>query len=104
MDKYGRIEYVAAAYNAGPGRVVQWRASLPLEMDEWAEAVPFRETRLYIQGVVRNTLQYKRLYDSNGQFRAEVGARAIYPASKTAPAQPADSTIRIRRSIGEEEE
>jgi soluble lytic murein transglycosylase len=104
MDKYGRIEYVAAAYNAGPGRVVQWRASLPLEMDEWAEAVPFRETRLYIQGVVRNTLQYKRLYDGNGQFRAEVGARAIYPASKATPAQPADSTIRIRRSIGEEEE
>jgi soluble lytic murein transglycosylase len=104
IDKYGRIEYVAAAYNAGPGRVVQWRASLPLEMDEWAEAVPFRETRLYIQGVVRNTLQYKRLYDSNGQFRAEVGARAIYPASKTAPAQPTDSTIRIRRSISEEEE
>ena len=30
MQKYGRIEYVAAAYNAGPGRVVQWRASLPL--------------------------------------------------------------------------
>ena len=104
IDKYGRIEYVAAAYNAGPGRVVQWRASLPLELDEWAEAVPFRETRLYIQGVVRNTLQYKRLYDENGQFRAEVGARAIYPASKAAPSQPADPTIRVRRSIGEEEE
>jgi soluble lytic murein transglycosylase len=103
IDKYGRIEYVAAAYNAGPGRVVQWRASLPLEMDEWAEAVPFRETRLYIQGVVRNTLQYKRLYDANGQFRSEVGARAIYPASKGAPSQP-DSTIRVKRSIGEEEE
>ncbi|HMG76756.1 MAG TPA: transglycosylase SLT domain-containing protein [Pyrinomonadaceae bacterium] len=104
IDKYGRIEYVAAAYNAGPGRVVQWRASLPLELDEWAEAVPFRETRLYIQGVVRNTLQYKRLYDDNGQFRAEVGARAIYPASKTAPAQPPDPSIHLRRSIGEEEE
>ena len=104
LDKYGRIEYVAAAYNAGPGRVVQWRASLPLELDEWAEAVPFRETRLYIQGVVRNTLQYRRLYDQNGQFRAEVGARAVYPASKGAPAQPPDSTIRVRRSIGEEEE
>jgi hypothetical protein len=77
---------------------------LPLELDEWAEAVPFRETRLYIQGVVRNTLQYKRLYDDNGQFRAEVGARAIYPSSKSAPAQPPDSTIHVRRSIGEEEE
>src|SRR5213593_5227498 len=76
IDKYGRIEYVAAAYNAGPQRVVQWRASLPLQLDEWQEAVPFRETRLYIQGVVRNTLQYKRLYDEQGNFRPEVGARA----------------------------
>jgi soluble lytic murein transglycosylase len=104
IDKYGRIEYVAAAYNAGPGRVVQWRASLPLELDEWAEAVPFRETRLYIQGVVRNTLQYRRLYDLNGQFRAEVGTRAVYPSSKGAPAQPSDPTIRVRRLSGEEEE
>jgi soluble lytic murein transglycosylase len=104
LDKYGRIEYVAAAYNAGPGRVVQWRATLPLEIDEWAEAVPFRETRLYIQGVVRNTLQYKRLYDDNGQFRVEVGSRAIYPAAKTAPSQQLDSTIRVRRAPTEEEE
>lgn len=103
LDKYGRIEYVAAAYNAGPGRVVQWRASLPLEIDEWAEAVPFRETRLYIQGVVRNTLQYKRLYDDHGQFRTEVGSRAIYPSPKGAPSQP-DSTIRVRRAPSEEEE
>ena len=103
IDKYGRIEYVAAAYNAGPGRVVQWRASLPLQMDEWQEAVPFRETRLYIQGVVRNTLQYRRLYDDNGNFRPEVGARAIYP-SPNSNAAPSDSTIKIRRVSGEEEE
>jgi soluble lytic murein transglycosylase len=104
IDKYGRIEYVAAAYNAGPGRVVQWRATLPLELDEWAEAVPFRETRLYIQGVVRNTLQYKRLYDESGQFRAKVGARAVYPSPKGTPSQPPDSTIRVRRAPSEEEE
>jgi soluble lytic murein transglycosylase len=103
IDKYGRIEYVAAAYNAGPNRVVQWRASLPLQMDEWQEAVPFRETRLYIQGVVRNTLQYRRLYDDNGNFRTEVGTRAVYP-SPNANASPADSTIRIRKVSDEEEE
>ncbi len=103
LEKYGRIEYVAAAYNAGPNRVVQWRASLPLQMDEWQEAVPFRETRLYIQGVVRNTLQYRRLYDDNGNFRPEVGARAIYPTPKS-NASPADGTIRIKRVIGEEED
>jgi len=103
IDKYGRIEYVAAAYNAGPGRVCSGARSLPLELDEWAEAVPFRETRLYIQGVVRNTMQYRRLYDDSGQFRAEVGARAIYPATKGAPSSP-DSTIHLRKSIGEEED
>ncbi len=77
IDKFGRIEYVAAAYNAGPGRAVQWKASLPFEIDEWAEAVPFKETRGYIQGVVRNRLQYLRLYDQNGKFRSEVGSRAV---------------------------
>ena len=103
LDKYGRIEYVSAAYNAGPGRVVQWRASLPLQMDEWQEAVPFRETRLYIQGVVRNTLQYRRLYDENGQFRANVGTRAVYPTPNS-NASPPDSSIKVRRSIGGEDE
>jgi soluble lytic murein transglycosylase len=103
IEKYGRIEYVAAAYNAGPQRVVQWRASLPLQIDEWQEAVPFRETRLYIQGVVRNMLQYRRLYDDNGNFRPEVGARAIYP-SPNSNASPANSTIHLRKVSGEEEE
>jgi soluble lytic murein transglycosylase len=103
FDKYGRIEYVAAAYNAGPGRVVQWRASLPLEMDEWAEAIPFKETRLYVQGVVRNTLQYERLYDDNGQFRAEVGSSPIYPTSNAAQSG-ANSTVRTRRITGNEKE
>lgn len=77
IDKFGRIEYVAAAYNAGPGRAVRWKASLPFEIDEWSEAVPFKETRGYIQGVVRNRLQYLRLYDEKGNFRPEVGARVV---------------------------
>ena len=90
IDKYGRIEYVAAAYNAGPGRVVQWKASLPLEIDEFAEAVPFKETRGYIQGVVRNWLQYSRLYDASGNFRPGVGSRAA----------TVDSDVRKRRVGG----
>ena len=103
LDKFGRIEYVAIAYNAGPGRVGPWRASLPLQMDEFQEEVPFRETRLYIQGIVRNGLQYRRLYDQNGNFRSEVGARAVYPSPNASPS-PADATIRIRRAINEDEE
>ena len=108
LDTFGRIEYVAAAYNAGPGRAVRWRAELPAEMDEWAEAVPFRETRGYVQGVVRNTLQYKRLYDEQGRFRAEVGARAVRPAATganaPADAQPSNTTVRPRRATPDEDD
>jgi soluble lytic murein transglycosylase len=92
IDKFGRIEYVAAAYNAGPMRAVQWKASLPLEIDEWAEAVPFKETRGYVQGVVRNRLQYLRLYDEKGNFRPEVGSRV------------GDPNVRKRRVTGSGEE
>jgi soluble lytic murein transglycosylase len=77
LDKYGRIEYMAVAYNAGPGRVVQWRNSLPFEIDEYVEAIPFRETRGYVQGVIRNAAQYRRLYDENGNFKSNVGTRAL---------------------------
>ncbi len=109
IDKFGRIEYLAAAYNAGPMRAVQWRASLPAEMDEWAEAVPFKETRGYIQGIVRNRLQYERLYDANGKFRPQVGTRAVSRQGPAAPnsspvVEPAGSTVRRRRVIGGEEE
>ena len=108
MDKFGRIEYVAAAYNAGPLRAVQWRSTLPAEMDEWAEAVPFKETRGYVQGVVRNRLQYQRLYDAKGKFRPEVGTRAVtkQPAAGGSPgAPPEDPSVRKRRvTDGESEE
>lgn len=108
MDKFGRIEYVAAAYNAGPNRAVLWRSTLPAEMDEWAEAVPFKETRGYVQGVVRNRLQYQRLYDADGKFRPEVGTRAVtkQPAAGASPgAAPEDPSVRKRRvTDGESEE
>jgi soluble lytic murein transglycosylase len=96
IDKFGRIEYVAAAYNAGPFRVPRWQASLPAEIDEWVEAIPFSETRSYVQGVVRNRLQYQRLYDVNGKFRSEVGARAVTnPPSPTG--EGVNPTVRKRR-------
>jgi hypothetical protein len=74
---------------------VQWKASLPLEIDDWAEAVPFKETRGYVQGVVRNRLQYLRLYDDKGNFRAEVGSRAVTDT---------DPNVRKRHVTGSGEE
>ena len=75
--KFGRVEYVAVAYNAGPGRVPQWRATLPVEIDEFVEAIPFKETKQYVQGIIRNSAQYRRLYDDNGNFKPNVGSRPL---------------------------
>ncbi len=77
LTKYGRVEYMAVAYNAGPGRVVQWQNKLPFEIDEYVEAIPFRETRGYVQGIIRNSAQYRRLYDDNGNFRSNVGTKPL---------------------------
>ncbi|MCP9495583.1 MAG: lytic transglycosylase domain-containing protein [Pyrinomonadaceae bacterium MAG19_C2-C3] len=104
FDKFARLEYVAAAYNAGPGRAVRWRAELPLQIDEWAEAIPFRETRGYVQGVIRNKLQYQRLYDEQGRFRPNVGTNAStrLASPPTNNATNADA-VRPRRTASPEE-
>lgn len=86
LEKFGRVEYLGVAYNAGPGRVSQWRNSIAtLEMDEWVEQIPFKETRGYVQGITRNRLQYQRLYDENGKFRPNVGTKPLSTASAAIP-------------------
>ena len=82
-DKFGRVEFVSIAYNAGPGRVPQWQATLPYEMDEFVEAIPFKETKGYVQGIIRNSAQYRRLYDENGSFKPNVGTKPIRNAIDT---------------------
>ena len=68
LQKFGRIELAAAAYNAGPGRVVQWKAQRPVEpIEEWVENIPFSETRGYVQGVLRYAANYRRLYGQAGE-------------------------------------
>lgn len=70
LDRFGRFEYVAAAYNGGPTRVSRWLTQIPEnEIEDWVEAIPISETRLYVQGVYRNSRQYQRLYDEKGHFR-----------------------------------
>jgi len=65
--QFGRYEYAFAAYNAGPGRVVNWLKTLPTDdLDVWIDAIPITETRLYVQGVTRNAAHYRRLYGSPG--------------------------------------
>jgi len=58
----GNTELAVAAYNAGQGRVAQWRRTLPHPMDEFLEAIPFRETRTYVKHVVMLASSYRRMY------------------------------------------
>jgi soluble lytic murein transglycosylase len=58
----GNSELAIAAYNAGQGRVAQWRRTLPHPMDEFLEAIPFRETRTYVKHVVMLASAYRRMY------------------------------------------
>ncbi|HVF48150.1 MAG TPA: transglycosylase SLT domain-containing protein [Pyrinomonadaceae bacterium] len=85
FEKFGRFEYVGIAYNAGPGRVAPWRAQLPAEMDEFVEAIPFKETKGYVQGIIRNSAQYRRLYDESGNFKLNVGTKPLRGEIDTKP-------------------
>jgi peptidoglycan lytic transglycosylase len=63
LDQYGgQVEYALAAYNAGGGRVDEWRGENYRDIDEFVESIPFTETREYVQAVTRNAEIYRRLY------------------------------------------
>jgi soluble lytic murein transglycosylase-like protein len=59
----GSNELAITAYNAGQGRVLQWRRAAPGKpMDEFLESIPFRETRTYTKHVVMLASTYRRMY------------------------------------------
>lgn len=55
----GNRVLASAAYNAGPGRVRQWTRGMgSLPADVWVEAIPFDETRKYVQSVLSYAVIY----------------------------------------------
>lgn len=63
LSRFGTPAPALAGYNAGATRVVTWQQRFG-EQDEPAfiESIPFSQTRLYIQAVLRNAAAYRRLY------------------------------------------
>jgi soluble lytic murein transglycosylase len=58
-----RPEAALAAYNAGPHRVDRWLAPNPaIRSDEFAESIPFTETRNYVMIILGAREQYRKLY------------------------------------------
>ncbi|MBK7863350.1 MAG: transglycosylase SLT domain-containing protein [Archangiaceae bacterium] len=63
LERFGHPSLMAAAYNAGAAPVAEWarhRNTLPL--DEWVEAIPWKETRGYAKNVTANYFVYRTLY------------------------------------------
>jgi soluble lytic murein transglycosylase len=60
---HGQWEPALASYNAGKSRVTGWLSAANFhEPAEFVENIPFTETRLYVETVLRNAEVYRRLY------------------------------------------
>jgi soluble lytic murein transglycosylase len=76
LDHYGGSYVLAvAAYNAGPARVSQWVHDMgdprakEIDVIDWVEGIPFKETRTYVQRVLENLQVYRlRVGDRNLAF------------------------------------
>ncbi len=74
LQKFGgSYELALAGYNAGPNRVARWLETIgdpragKIDMVDWIEMIPFRETRNYVQRIMEGVGVYRdRL---NGPFR-----------------------------------
>ena len=59
----GKWEETLASYNAGKSRVNSWVSLANFhEPAEFVESIPFSETRVYVESVLRNAEVYRRLY------------------------------------------
>jgi soluble lytic murein transglycosylase len=66
----GSVPLAVAAYNAGSGNVRKWvnRNGDPrgqVDMLKWIEAIPYVETRAYVQRVIENSVVYDSIRNSN---------------------------------------
>jgi soluble lytic murein transglycosylase len=84
---------VAAAYNAGINRTINWwRRSGQYPLDVFVELIPIQETRNYVKLVLRNLIYYKG-QKNQGQVPKEIFAMAL----PTAPYQKVARTFGIHQ-------
>jgi soluble lytic murein transglycosylase len=73
FESFGSYPLAVAAYNAGPGNVRKWLAANgdprdgDIDMVDWVEAIPFHETRTYVQRVLENAVVYDMLYPEHAK-------------------------------------
>jgi soluble lytic murein transglycosylase len=81
----GKLEDALAAYNAGRSRVTAWRGWGPFDdTNEFAETIPFAQTRDYVQIILRNMELYRWLYASEPVAAPTAGEEASPVAGTSA--------------------
>jgi soluble lytic murein transglycosylase len=77
LDSFGGNHVLAiAAYNAGPGNVRKWLAANgdprtgQVDVLDWIEAIPYAETRGYVQRVLENAVVYDAMHPQHAKLPA----------------------------------
>ncbi|WP_325893754.1 murein transglycosylase [Grimontia sp. NTOU-MAR1] len=81
LDKFDENRILAfAGYNAGPHRANRWLEKSDGNLDAIAfiEAIPFRETRGYVQNVLMYDIYYSKLLGQKLQFLTESESKRRY--------------------------
>ncbi|MDV5172312.1 murein transglycosylase [Photobacterium rosenbergii] len=81
LEQYDNNRIFAfAAYNAGPSRVIRWRKGTDGRLDVYAfiEAIPFNETRGYVQNILMFEVYYGDLTQSPVPLLKENELKAKY--------------------------
>ncbi|WP_245232248.1 transglycosylase SLT domain-containing protein [Thiorhodococcus minor] len=71
-DRFGHAALATAAYNAGPHRVVRWRPRGCEAVDLWIAAIPFPETRRYVERVMAYRIIYAARFGSEPLRLSEI--------------------------------
>ena len=75
FNMFGSYPLAIAAYNAGPGNVNKWLNANgdprtgSVDMLDWIEAIPFTETRNYVQRVLENAVVYDLMNPARARSR-----------------------------------
>ncbi|WP_375394989.1 lytic transglycosylase domain-containing protein [uncultured Sphingomonas sp.] len=81
---YGSYPLAIAAYNAGGGNVNRWLAANgdprtgQVEMVDWIEAIPFGETRNYVERVLENAVVYDLMNAPRAKSKASAAPLSWY--------------------------
>jgi soluble lytic murein transglycosylase len=71
----GSVPLAVASYNAGSGNVGKWVRQYgdprsQVDMLKWIEAIPYTETKAYVQRVIENSVVYDSLRGAQSQQAA----------------------------------